>query len=279
MLLIADSGSTKTDWCAIDEAHIVKRISTQGINPFHQDEVAISSIIRDEFLVHLDRGDISSVFFYGSGCRDEFVLVMRKVLSSIFTAANDIEAHSDMLGAARSVCGRSEGIACILGTGANSCLYDGNRIVANTPPLGYILGDEGSGAVLGRLFVNALFKGRLPASLRDSFISEYGLSLADVIRRVYREPLANRFLASLAPFIHRHIDIPELRTIVIDNFQAFFRNNVVPYGSQNLNVGAVGSIAYHFSAELSEAADNEGFTIGRVIQSPMEGLIEYHTAR
>ena len=299
MILIADSGSTKTDWCVADGGKVICRVSTQGINPFHQDEQTISSIIGNELLPVLkdpslpaDAGNVTNngehtadvfpaiehVCFYGSGCREECVSTMTRVLSRAFPRAKKIEAHSDLLGAARAVCGAGEGVACILGTGANSCLYDGRRIVMNTPPLGYILGDEGSGAVLGRLFINALYKGGLPAAMLSDFERETGLTMADVIRRVYREPLANRFLASFAPFIHRHISCPAVRAIVVDNFRQFFRRNVVLYGRPDLPVGAVGSIAHHFSAELSEAARAEGFTMGRIVKSPMDGLVEYHGA-
>lgn len=278
MILIADSGSTKTDWCVADGGSVMCSVSTQGINPFHQDEQTISSILRDELLTAEGNvvKDISQVYFYGSGCREECVPMMTRVLADAFPEAEQIEAQSDLLGAARAVCGAGEGVACILGTGANSCLYDGCRIVMNTPPLGYILGDEGSGAVLGRLFINALYKGALPAAVLSDFEHETGLTMADVIRRVYREPLANRFLASFAPFVHRHLSLPAVRAIVVDNFRMFFRRNVVQYGRPDLPVGAIGSIACHFSAELSEAARAEGFTMGRIKKSPMEGLVEYH---
>ena len=298
MILIADSGSTKTDWCVVDGGKVICRVSTQGINPFHQDEQTISSIIENELLPVItdlslppdtdsraQNGEntanvfpaIEHVCFYGSGCREECVPMMTRVLSRSFPRAKKIEAHSDLLGAARAVCGVGEGVACILGTGANSCLYDGRRIVMNTPPLGYILGDEGSGAVLGRLFINALYKGGLPAAVQSDFERETGLTMPDVIRRVYREPLANRFLASFAPFIHRHISCPAVRAIVVDNFRQFFRRNVVQYGRPDLPVGAVGSIALHFSAELFEAARAEGLTMGRIMKSPMDGLVEYHS--
>lgn len=278
MILIADSGSTKTDWCVAYGGSVMCSVSTQGINPFHQDEQTISSILREELLTADGNvgKDISQVYFYGSGCREECVPMMTRVLADAFPEAERIAAHSDLLGAARAVCGAGEGVACILGTGANSCLYDGCSIVMNTPPLGYILGDEGSGAVLGRLFINALYKGGLPATVLSDFEHETGLTMSDVIRRVYREPLANRFLASFAPFVHRHLSLPAVRAIVVDNFRMFFRRNVVQYGRQDLPVGAVGSIACHFSAELSEAARAEGFTMGHIMKSPMDGLVEYH---
>lgn len=276
MILIADSGSTKTDWCLTDGARRQSRLSTQGINPFHQEERHIEAIISDELMPQVGDSDISAIYFYGSGCLDSAVATMEKIFKRFFAGATTIEVHSDLLGAARAVCGDDKGIACILGTGANSCLYDGRHIVVNTPALGYILGDEGSGAVLGRLFINAIFKGVLPTSVRDKFQEETGLSMADVIRRVYREPMANRFLASVAPFIHRNLDNPRLRDLVIGNFRDFFRRNILPYGCPELKVGAVGSIAFHFTSELAEAAAAEGFAIGKILKSPIEELARYH---
>lgn len=279
MILIADSGSTKTDWRLAGGGSDTKCMVTQGINPFHQDETAIRKILNDELAVQTGDADIDKVFFYGSGCRDEFVPMMTDILRHFFPKAATVETCSDLLGAARAVCGHSEGIACILGTGSNSCLYDGSRILMNTPPLGYILGDEGSGAVLGRLFINAIFKDVLDDGLRKDFLTEYGMTMTDIIRRTYREPMANRFLASIAPFIHRHMGNRQLRSLVTDSFRAFFRLNVAPYGRRELAVGAVGSIAHYFATELSEAARDEGFRMGRIIKSPIDGLLEYHADR
>ncbi len=180
------------------------------------------------------------------------------------------------MAAARALCGHEQGIACILGTGANSCLYDGEGIVQNTPALGYILGDEGSGAVLGRMFMNAIFKNPAFAAIRDAYLEEQQLTMADVIRRVYREPMANRFLASTSLFIGKHIDNPLLHALVTENFRQFFRRNIVPYGRPELPVHFVGSMASHYQPQLYEAAAAEGFTIGRILKSPMDGLVAYH---
>lgn len=278
MILIADSGSTKTDWALACGATMVKRIATQGINPFHQDMETVKNILEDELLPHLCECEVDAVYFYGSGCREEFVPAVTGVFAEVFPGVRQIEARGDLLGAARALCGAGEGIACILGTGANSCLYDGKTIVMNTPPLGYILGDEGSGAVLGRLFVNAMFKGVLPDSVRREYLSSTGQTMADIIRRVYREPLANRYLASMAPFIHEHLDCTELRAVVTDNFRAFFRRNISPYNHRELPVNVVGSIAHYFKAELDEAARAEDFTLGLIERSPMAGLVKYHSA-
>lgn len=278
-ILIADSGSTKTDWIVALSAKNTLQVTTQGINPFHQDSRQIADIIENELAPSLKGVDIGAIYFYGSGCRDELCPAMCQQLRQAFASASHVEVGSDMLGAARALCAHSEGVACILGTGANSCLYDGQRIVGNTPPLGYILGDEGSGAVLGRNFINALYKRALPDGLRKEFEEQQGVTMADVIRRVYREPLPNRYLASLSPFVHSHLHIGEVRTLVVDCFRLFFSRNVAPYRRQDLPVGFVGSIAKHYADVLSEAARAEGFTMGKVLGSPIEALLQYHVTQ
>ena len=284
MKLIADSGSTKTDWVLIDGTTVVARYLTQGINPFHQSENDILTILRLELLPQLpsDRlqatDDALQIYFYGSGVRPELEPLMRRLLTEVFPHSEVVSAHGDLLGAARAVCGNSPGVAAILGTGANSGLYDGTRIVQNTPPLGYILGDEGSGAVLGERFLNALYKGFLPATLLEAFEQDQQMDMATVISRVYRQPMANRFLASLSPFISSHLDVPEVGQLVVDNFRSFFRRNVVQYQRPELPVGFVGSVAYYYQRQLQEAAAVEGFTVGSILKSPIEGLVQYHSS-
>ena len=243
-------------------------------------EQQIRDILANELLPaiqgHIDSMQLS-IFFYGAGCTGKARQRLINILTEMFIAWNaQIEAESDLLGAARALCGRREGIACILGTGANSCWYDGNEIKENTPPLGYILGDEGSGAVLGRHFLNALFKGRLSQSIKEKFLSESSLTYADIIERVYRQPLANRFLASTSVFIKKNIDIcPELRQLVIDNFCDFFQKNISNYPTSKPNF--IGSMAVVYEEELREAARLEGYEIDIICKSPMEGLIAFHS--
>ena len=273
--LVADSGSTKTDWAIVTPERPAVVVKTQGINPFHQDGATIRAILRDELLPALS-ADFSpqSIHFYGSGVRPELEAPMEGLLREVFPHALTVEAHSDMLGAARALCADAEGLACILGTGANSCLYDGSRIVQNTPALGYILGDEGSGAVLGVRFLNALYKGRLPQTIVHDFEAQQRLSMADVISRVYRQPMANRWLASLSPFIHQYINIGVVRQLVVDNFRDFIRRNIVPYGRPYLPLSAVGSIAYYYREQLAEAAQAEGYALGRILRSPLDALCD-----
>ena len=288
--LIADSGSTKTDWCLLESGGDCHRFSTQGITPCHQSEEEIAAILEQEVTPHLRQLQTArpqTLWFYGSGATPAAKQRVEQPLRRLLGTEADITVESDLVGAARALCQHSRGIACILGTGANSCLYDGLRIVANTPALGYILGDEGSGAVLGIRFVNALFKGQLPDELRQEFVTETGLSLDAIIQRVYRQPLANRFLASLSPFIHRHIDLQQVEAMVIDHFRQFIRKNIQPYyddprlkealpASPELHV--TGSVGFHYQRQLAAAAALEGMRLGRVMGSPMEGLIGYHSS-
>ncbi len=274
MKLIADSGSTKTDWCLVDDGNVVRRFNGQGINPSLQDRVVIEDILADDLLNEIaDTDNVHEIDFYGAGCRDDVKAKMRDILSKYFKKADVIEINSDMVGAARALFGNKEGIACILGTGSNSCLYDGKNVVSNIPPLGYILGDEGSGAVLGKLFVNALFKGGLPETLRNEFFEETELTLSEIIDMVYRKPFANRFLASLSVFIHEHSDVEEIRTLVKENFRSFFYRNVNQYNRKNLPVGAVGSIAYFYKELFVEVAESEGYSVGKILKSPLDTLI------
>jgi N-acetylglucosamine kinase-like BadF-type ATPase len=274
MMLIADSGSTKTDWAWIENGTIVHRVTTAGINPVHQGEEDIEKVV--EQLFPRKNTSLKWVFFYGAGCIPEKKGVVEKVLRKVFPDADRIEVESDLLGAARAVCQHQEGLACILGTGSNSCLYDGEKIVGNIPPLGYILGDEGSGAVLGKLFLNALFKGALPDGMKEDFLQSSGLSYPEIIQRVYRQPMANRFLASTSLYISEHLDVPALRDLVKQNFRDFFHKNIAQYGRHDLPVGAIGSIAYHYRDLLQEVAEEEGYNLSKIAKSPMEGLVTYH---
>lgn len=279
MFLIADSGSTKTDWCLCKKGTILNNLQTQGINPYHQSEEAIEEVIREELLPQLpETTEVSklNIIFYGSGCANETACNrVREAIQKVLRT-NNITIHSDLLGAARALCGREEGIACVLGTGSNSCLYNGKEIIANIPPLGYILGDEGSSAVLGRRLVGDCLKNQLPDALRNEFLTEYGLTQEIILEKVYRQPLANRFLASLTPFLSKHREVPEIHKLLVESFTDFFVRNVKQYRRPWLPIHFVGSIANAFSAELKEAAESLGMELGTILQSPMEGLIKYY---
>lgn len=272
--LIADSGSTKTDWCVCNQGAILQRIQTQGINPFHQSPEDIASIIRDVATQLTETSAIHHVEFYGAGCAlPDKKAIVAEALQKALPECTNIYVSSDLEGAARAVCQSEAGIACILGTGSNSCQFDGQRIVANTPCLGYILGDEGSGAVLGRTLASNCFKGKLPPHLCKAFLTEYNLDQATLLERVYRQPLANRFLASLTPFLSKHREEPAIHALLIEEFTRFLRRNVLAYDT-TLPVHFVGSIAYYFSDELTESANSLGLTVGRILRAPMEGLTQ-----
>lgn len=283
MILIADSGSTKTDWCLCNQGTILCSIQTQGINPYHQSEEAIEAVLREELLPQLTQHSAFNIqntidiVFYGSGCANENACNRIKKAIHKVLETKDITVHSDLLGAARALCGHEEGIACVLGTGSNSCLYNGKEITANTPPLGYILGDEGSSAVLGRRLVGDCLKNQLPEAIRDEFLTEYGLTQEIILEKVYRQPLANRFLASLTPFLSKHREVPEVHNLLVESFVAFFVRNVKQYRRPWLPIHFVGSIANAFAPELKEAAESLGMELGTIMRSPMEGLIKYHT--
>ena len=275
-ILIADSGSTKTDWCVAEDGKILRQIKTGGINPVFQTDEELRHAMED---VARQVEDIrpEAIHFYGAGCIPTQTERVIRALRQAFPAADEVEVASDMLGAARALCGRRAGIACILGTGSNSCFYDGEHIVANVSPLGFILGDEGSGAVLGKLLVGSLLKNQLTPGLKEAFLEQYALTPADIIERVYRRPLPNRFLASLSPFLAAHLDDAGVHQLVLDAFRDFLRRNVMQYDWQAHDVHCCGSIAFHYKKILAEAAVSLGIRIGQVIQSPMEGLVRYHT--
>jgi len=272
--LIADAGGTSTTWYLSPE----QVFSTYGINPFQQSEEDICELIlglKNTSLNTPNIPEISAIRFYGAGCTPEKIDIVKQALSRAFEGVvEDIEVYSDLLGAARGLCGHEKGVACILGTGSNSCLYDGEEIVQNTPSLGYILGDEGGGAVLGRMFLNALLKGRVDETVSNAFFDEYGMTQAAIIERVYRQPLANRFLASFSKFIGEHRDNLSVLSIIKENFANFLDNNVKPYNCRKLNF--TGSVAFHYAEILREVAENKGYEIGKITQSPIEGLAEYH---
>lgn len=279
MKLTVDSGSTKTDWGFFDTPDNLKTYGTQGINPCHQSVDEIRSIIDSELVTKAtdtEFGAITEVHYYGAGCATaEICSQMAGILAAFFPNAA-ISVESDMLGAARALCGNSEGVACVLGTGSNSCLYNGREIVDQVPSLGYILGDEGSSAALGRRLISDCLKRQLPESVCREFLSKYGLDKDTIIENVYRKPMANRYIAGFAPFLYEKRSISEVHKIIIQCFSEFFTRNIINYHRPWLPVHFVGSLADNFAAELAETADSLGMTIGKIVASPLEGLVQYH---
>lgn len=280
MILIADCGSTKIDWCLLNDGKVEKQVFTLGMNAVMLTEEEMRRRIADELVPELAGYPVSEVYFYGAGCISEEVCGnVARAIGANFAEAKTIEVHTDLLAAARALCGRKPGIACIMGTGSNSCYYDGTKICDNVSPLGYILGDEGSGAVLGKLLLGDVLKNQLPADLCEKFLKQYDLDRLTIIRRVYKEPQGNRFLASVTPFLLENIDRPEVHELVLNSFKAFFKRNIAQYkGYQELSVNFIGSIAHYYRPVLEEAAAQSGCHVGTIIKSPMEGLISFHTA-
>lgn len=281
MILIADCGSTKIDWCLLNGNEKVAQIFTTGMNALLLTQDEMTQCIHDELLPHLLNYKIDEIHYYGAGIiSDEIKAHVRGALQANLPTAQHIEIETDLVGAARALCGRKPGIACILGTGSNSCYYDGERVVDNVSPLGYILGDEGSGAVMGKLLVGDVLKHQLPEHLCEKFLQEYDTDRTQIINAVYRQPAANRYLAHFAPFLQKNIHEPAIHDLVFNAFTAFFVRNVESYkGYKELPVNFVGSIAFVQKTVLIEAAEARGITIGTIIQNPMEGLIKYHSTK
>ena len=275
-LLIADSGSTKTDWLFVSTNGERLEQHTDGINPARDARDNIYNVLYHQLLPQLPQAlELQAVYFYGAGCIPPFKENVQSVINELLPACH-IEVESDLLGSARALCGHEPGIACILGTGSNSCLYDGKDIVTNTPPLGYVLGDEGSGAFLGKTLLNGLFKGVLPDALKEAFCRKYDLTLPRIIERVYRLPAANTFLASLVPFIAEHRQHPAIHDMLVDAFRLFIVRNIAIYGHKEMPLHLVGGIAYQFEEELRTAAATEDMQIGRILRRPIEAIVQYH---
>ena len=276
MILIADSGSTKTDWVLCDLGNIIVRIKTQGLNPTIQSSEAILDVLKSELTGKIAPDAPESIFFYGAGCAYVNANArMQKALEVIFDT-RDIHIHSDLLAAARALCGHEEGIACILGTGSNSCLFDGKEITDNTPSLGFILGDEGSGAHLGRQLVSDCIKKQLSKNLREKFFKRYQLDTATILERVYHTPLPNRWLASFTPFLYENKKEVEIQTLLKHCFTQFFQRNTMVYRKSWLPIHIIGGVGINFAQEIKETAESLGLSIGNIVESPMDGLIKFH---
>lgn len=297
VILIADSGSTKTDWALLRRGCAPLAFHTSGINPVQMNAEQMAGALSELRAILPAQTIISEVYFYGAGCirgkrqaaveeaiREQLkdYLLPKEEVSRNGCQSNEgdaIHVESDMLGAARALCQREAGIACILGTGSNSCLYDGERILSNTPPLGYILGDEGSGAYIGRALVSNILKGIAPQRIVDLFMEETGLSQEAVIDHVYRQPLANRWLASLMPFVERHKEEDSVRALVKDAFTAYLRRNILQYQRPDLPLNFTGSISFTYEDILREALADEGMRMGALVARPIDGLITYHNGK
>ena len=275
MHLIADSGSTKVDWRAIKDDGSIVEISTEGINPVFITPEEIVKILSQKLLPVIGPG-VKNVYFYGAGVvSPQLIATLSESFKKVFPERETFAA-SDVLAAARALCGHNPGIACIMGTGSNSCFYDGENIAKNVRAGGFILGDEASGGVLGKKLISDFIKGLLPAHIQAEFDKRYDLDYMKVVEKVYKQPMPSRFLASFAPFINEFIADPYMENLVNTSFDEFFKRNISQYDYKNHTVNFVGSIAYYFKDKLVAAAEKNGMKVGRVLKTPIEGLVEYH---
>jgi N-acetylglucosamine kinase-like BadF-type ATPase len=275
MILIADGGSTKTEWRLIDRDK-VESYSCAGINPFFNSQSQIKEELNNLAFVEDDL-KITELYFYGAGltagkAQDEMESAFRSVFKETRLYFKD-----DLTAAARALFSDGSGIVCILGTGSNSGLYKEGKLVEKVPALGYILGDEGSGADIGKSFLNALLKRRLPGSLTKELIEKEDLEMNTVLHKVYKEKRPNRYMASLTQIMKKHMEISEIRQIVLDAFDSFVNKNILKYPNHSeIEVGFVGSIAWHFQNELKEVLSRRDLRINKIIQQPIENLVLYH---
>lgn len=276
MKLIAESGSTRTEWALAEDNHLVQRVFTEGLNPFFQTRREISRSVRLGLPESFFKKKLDQVYYYGAGCSS---YEKKNILGASLVAQfkTPIQVESDLLAAARGLFKCEAGIACILGTGSNSCFYDGKIIVKNVKAAGYILGDEGSGAVLGKLFLADLLKGLAPKELANEFHEKFRISVNDVMESVYNLPFPNRFLGTIAYFLGDYMDNEYVYNLLTNNLRSFFNRNVCQYDYINYPIRFVGSLAYAYPDILQEVAQEFGVEIDVIEETPMNGLIEFHS--
>ncbi|MBO6057471.1 MAG: hypothetical protein J6P64_04535 [Bacteroidales bacterium] len=302
MTLICDCGSTKAEWVVLNDGNVVKRFITNGFNPNFTDGETIKSIISEAKDV-VDNEEVSRVFFYGSGCGSEANKIKVSMLFAMVFKINDIEVFPDTLGACHALFGNNPGIACILGTGSNACVYDGEKITETVASLGFMIGDEGSGCHIGKRIVHDYFLGLMPEDLRKKFDEKYHLDRETFLKRVYQGEQPSRFLAEFTKFAAENIENEYIKIVVGDCFEGFLnssfrlkRNEVKCNGEilglrelsdikenggfldklEMTPIGFVGSIAYVFQDILLQVLSNHHINCSKILKNPMDGLIEYY---
>ncbi len=275
--LIADCGATKGEWCLVNNGK-KKTIFTQGISPYFLSTVQIRDILLKELTPKLKNVQVDEVFYYGTGCANiTNAKSVKKAILQVFAGAKTEVTH-DLMAAARSLCGRKKGIACILGTGSNSCYYDGKKIVKNSPGLGYVLGDEGSGAYLGKKVIQYYLYGTFDDELRGRFDLTYTTNAAEILENVYKKPLPNRYLAGFTKFLADNRGHYMIENIIEDGLNDFFFNHLCKYREiWTQPVNFTGGVAFGFKDVLQHLCDSYEFELGRVLKNPMEGLVEFHS--
>lgn len=276
MKLIAESGSTRTEWALVEDNHLVQQVFTEGLNPFFQTRREISRSVRLGLPEAFFRKKLEQVYFYGAGCTSH---EKKNILGASLVAQfkTPIQVESDLLAAARGLFRCEAGIACILGTGSNSCFYDGKIVVKNIRAGGYILGDEGSGAALGKMFLSDVLKNLAPKELINDFYEKFRITPNEVMESVYNLPFPNRFLSTISYFLADYLAVDYVNDMLMRNLRSFFTRNVCQYDYQSYPIRFVGSLAYNFSDSLRDVAQEFGVTLDVIEETPMSGLIEFHS--
>jgi glucosamine kinase len=274
--LLADSGATKAEWCLLYNGK-KKTLFTQGISPYFLSTDEIATLVQNELKKKLKGVSVDELFYYGTGCANpENAKNVKKALKKVFPEAR-VNVDTDLMAAARAVCGRQKGIACILGTGSNSCYYNGKTIVKNSPGIGYVLGDEGSGAYLGKKVIQYYLYNTYDEDLRARFDARFITTTVEILDNVYKKPFPNRYLASFAMFLAENRGHYMIENIVEDGLNDFFFQHLCKYGEIWKNpVSFVGSVAWGFKDVLQALCDSYEFELGTVLKNPMEGLVNYH---
>jgi len=277
MIVITDSGSTKADWKFVKDNGSIKEFHTQGFNPFFHDQKEIITVLKSEFK-SIVKKDVEKVFYYGAGCSSkERCEIVADALSNIFKNAV-VSVDHDLLASARATCGKNPGIACILGTGSNSCSFNGKKIVDNVKNMGFLVGDEGSGSHIGKSLLRGYFYRELPAELKDSFEIYYPGGKEEILSKIYSVDQPNVYLASFSKFLSNHKNHPYVQHIVWESFDEFIRRHVCKYdGHLKVPIHFIGSVAYYFKDILEMALERRAMKLGVVIKKPIDGLVSYHT--
>ncbi|MFY7879126.1 MAG: BadF/BadG/BcrA/BcrD ATPase family protein [Lacibacter sp.] len=275
--LLADSGATKAEWCLLKGTK-KKILFTQGISPYFMNTEQIVKMLNEELKPHLKREQIDVIHYYGTGCSNpDNIKSIRKALKQVFTTTSKIHVDHDLMGAARALCKNQKGIACILGTGSNSCYFNGKKIVKNSPGLGYVLGDEGSGAYLGRKVLQHFLYNSFDEELMARFNARFKTNQIEILDKVYRQPLPNRYMASFAVFLSENRGHYMIENMLEDSFNDFFFNHLYKYKESWLYpINFVGGVAFGFKDVLKSLCELYGLQLGTVMKHPMEGLIAYH---
>lgn len=278
MIIVADSGSTKCDWLILDQNGNREKTHTMGFNPFfHSSDLIYEKLSENPELI-ASKSDITHVYFYGAGCSSaQRNAIIELGLKRFFSSAIEIQVDHDLVGAALSTTKGEAGIACIIGTGSNSCFFDGLKVHESVPALGYILGDEGSGSYFGKILLSNFLYNRLPKDIHEKLKDTYGLTKEGIFENTYNKPNANVYLASFMRFVSDHREHPFFRDMIYRGLSTFVNIHVWCFDNfREVPVHFVGSVAYYFREVLEEVASNHRFKIGNIEKRPVEPLSDYH---